>query len=85
MTVRETVIRWLGRGSVPDDPEAVVEIAIIPLATGPMSVESLCAAGFHASGAPTFNIVTDVASDFRILVPGKEAVAATKFLDEMRM
>jgi hypothetical protein len=83
MTVREAVYRWLGRGSsAAEDPEETVEIAIIPLTVGPMTVESLCARGFHASGAPTFNIVTDVASDYRILVPRKEAVEATKCLDE---
>ena len=84
MTVREEVYRWLGRGTAVEDPEEPVEIAIIPLAAGPMTVESLCERGFHASGAPTFNIITDVASDYRILVPRKEAVAATKCLDEFR-
>lgn len=84
MTVRDAVNRWLSRGSAMEDPEQSVEIAIIPLATGPMTVESLCAAGFHATGAPTFNIVTDVASDYRILVPRKEAVAAMKCLDDLR-
>jgi len=84
MTVREAVYRWLGRGTAVEDPEEPVEIAIIPLAVGPMTVESLCERGFHASGAPTFNIITDVASDYRILVPRKESVAATKCLDEFR-
>lgn len=83
MTVRDVMNRWLGRNGVSEDSDQLVEIAIVPLATGPMSVESLCAAGFHASGSPTFNIVTDVASDFRILVPRDEVVAATKRLDEL--
>ena len=84
MTGRETLRRWLGRSSVSENPEELVEIAIIPLAAGPLSIEFLCAAGFHASGAPTFNIVTNVASDYRILVPRKEAGAAIKCLDEIR-
>jgi hypothetical protein len=84
MTVRDAVNRWLSRGSAVDDPDEQVEIAITPLATGPMTIESLCDEGFHATGAPTFNIVTDVASDFRILVPRKEAVAAQKCLDGFR-
>lgn len=67
-----------------EDPEEPVEIAIIPLATGPMTIETLRAGGFHATGAPTFNIVTDVASDYRILVPRKEAVAAMKCLEEFQ-
>ena len=84
MTVREALHRWLGRSSVSENPEELVEIAIIPLPAGPLSVELLCAAGFHASGAPTFNVVTNVASDYRILVPRKEAAAAIKCLDEIR-
>jgi len=84
MTVRDSIYRWLGRGSAIEDPDEPVEIAIIALAVGPMTVESLCERGFHASGAPTFNIITDVASDYRILVPRKESVAATKCLDEFR-
>ena len=37
MTVRDAVNRWLSRGSAVEDPEQSVEIAIIPLATGPMT------------------------------------------------
>ena len=57
MTVRDAMNRWLSRGSEVADPDEPVEIAIIPLATGPMTVDALCAEGFHATGAPTFNIV----------------------------
>lgn len=81
MTIRDAVIRLLSRGSVPENPDELVEIAIVPLAVGPMTLETLCAAGFHASGAPTFNIVTDVASDYRIVVPRDEASAAAKSLE----
>jgi len=80
MTVRDAMNRWLSRGNSVEDPEEPVEIAIIPLAMGPMTVESLCAEGFHATGAPTFNIVTDVASDYRIVVPRNEAAAAMQCL-----
>jgi hypothetical protein len=38
---------------------------------------SLREAGFDASGAETFNIATDVLSDYRILVPRREAAEAT--------
>lgn len=82
MTLRDVMNRWLGRSSVVENADELVEIAVIPLAAGPISVESLCEAGFHASGAPCFNIVTEVASDYRILVPRHEAAAATKCLDE---
>ena len=83
MTIREAFGRLLSRGAVPENPDELVEIAIVPLAVGPMSVETLRDAGFHASGAPTFNIVTDVASDYRVLVPRHEAATATKRLDEI--
>ena len=36
MTVRDAVNRWLSRGSEVADPDEPVEIAIIPLATGPL-------------------------------------------------
>ena len=80
MTFRDAVNRWLTRGNGVENPDEPVEIAIIPLAIGPMTVESLCAEGFHAVGAPTFNMVTDVASDYRIVVPRNEAAAATQCL-----
>ena len=62
MTVRDAVSRWLSRGSALEDPEEPVEIAIIPLAEGQMAVESLCAGGFHATGAPTFNTTLPLAT-----------------------
>jgi hypothetical protein len=37
-----------------------------------MTVASLRAEGFSASGNETFNIVTNVVSDFRIFVPRRE-------------
>jgi hypothetical protein len=52
MTVRETVYRWLGRGSAIENAEEPVEIAIIPLAIGPMTVESLCERGFQCIRCP---------------------------------
>jgi hypothetical protein len=84
MTVRDAVYRWLSRGSEVADPNEPIELAVVPLATGPMTVQSLSALGFHATGAPTFNIVTKVASDYRILVPRQEAVAAMQQLDDFK-
>jgi hypothetical protein len=83
MTIREAIVRLLSRGDPPDDAEHLVEIAVVPLGSGPMTVESLCRAGFAASGAPTFNVITRVASDYRILVPRREAAAATARLDDL--
>jgi hypothetical protein len=84
MTVRDAVYRWLSRGGGVADPDEPIELAVVPLATGPMTVRSLSALGFHATGAPTFSIVTNVASDYRILVPRKEVVAAMKQLDDFK-
>jgi len=84
MSIRDSINRLLGGDDdAPEDQDALIEIAVVPLGAGPMTVSMLCDAGFDASGAPTFNVVTDVASDFRILVPRRQAAAATARLDEL--
>ncbi|MEP7114418.1 MAG: hypothetical protein ABI862_14220 [Ilumatobacteraceae bacterium] len=83
MTIRETLEKWLSRGSFPEDPDALVEIALVPIGTGPMTVASLCEAGFQATGAESFSIVTDVLSDYRILVPRRQAADATAKLQDL--
>jgi hypothetical protein len=86
MTIRQTIRDLLGgdEPAPPQDGDDPVEIGIVALAMGPMLVTSLCNAGFDAVGTPTFNIVTDVASDFRILVPRKQAAAASEHLEGIR-
>ena len=84
MSIREALGRLLNRGDFPQDPDELIEIAIVQLPTGPMSVEALRNADFHASGAPTYNIATGIASDYRILVPRHEAAAATRHLQSIR-
>ena len=49
----------------------------MPIASGPMTVASLRDSGFDATGAETFNIATDVLSDYRILVPRRQAAEAS--------
>jgi hypothetical protein len=83
MTIRETINRLLSGGDRTENPEELTEIAVVPIGTGPMTVAALREAGFDATGAPTFNIVTDVASDYRILVPRREAAAATTRLGDL--
>jgi hypothetical protein len=83
MTIRQTIERLLTRGSVPDDPDSLIEIALVPISTGPMTVASLREAGFDASGAETFNIATNVLSDYRILVPRSQAAEATERLQDL--
>jgi hypothetical protein len=83
MTIRQTIERLLSRGSFPEDPDQQIEIGLVPLGTGPMTVASLREAGFDASGAETFNIATDVLSDYRILVPRRQAVDAAACLQNL--
>ena len=83
MTIRQAIQRLLERGSFPEDPDEPVEIGLVPLGTGPMTIASLREAGFDATGAETFNIATDVLSDYRILVPRREAVEASAWLQRL--
>ena len=48
-----------------------------------MTVASLREAGFDASGAETFNIATNVLSDYRILVPRSQAAEATERFQDL--
>jgi hypothetical protein len=83
MTIRQTIEKLLTRGSAPEDQEEPVEIALVPIGTGPMTVASLRESGFDATGAETFNIVTNVLSDYRILVPRRQAADATAKLQDL--
>ena len=83
MTFRQSIERLLSRGSFPEDPDALVEIGLVPLGSGPMTVASLREAGFDAAGAETFNIATDVLSDYRITVPRSQAVDAAAALHQL--
>jgi hypothetical protein len=83
MTLRQNIERLLSRGSFPENPDELVEIGLVPLGTGPMTVASLREAGFDATGAETFNIATDVLSDYRITVPRRQAVDAAASLHQL--
>jgi hypothetical protein len=83
MTLRQRIERLLSRGSFPEDPDELVEIGMVPLGSGPITVASLREAGFDASGAETFNIATDVLSDYRILAPRRQAVDAAAALQNL--
>lgn len=83
MTIRQRIENLLSRGSAPEDPEALVEIALVPIGAGPMTVASLVESGFEATGAETFNIATDVLSDYRILVPRRQAADAMARLQDL--
>lgn len=77
MSFRDVVYRWLSRGDATADPDEPVEIALVPVSAGPMAVAALRDEGFDASGNETFNIATNVVSDYRIVVPRREAERAS--------
>ena len=68
---------------IPEDPDEPVEIGVLSIANGPLAVTQLREAGFQAGGHEAFNIVTNVASGFRVLVPRRESEQAARFLDDL--
>ena len=72
MGVRDALYRLLNRGGQPADPDEPIEVALVPIASGPMTVATLRGEGFDASGNETFNVATNLLSDYRILVPRRE-------------
>ena len=80
MSIRGAVYKLLNRGGGSQDPDEPIEVALVPIGAGPMTVATLRSEGFDASGDETFNIVTNVLSDYRILVPRREAERATALL-----
>lgn len=83
MSIRDVVYRLLNRGHEVADPDEPVEIALVPISAGPMAVATLRGEGFDATGNETFNIATNVLSDYRIVVPRREAERATARLPEI--
>lgn len=83
MSWRERLSTLFLSGPIAEDPDEPVEIGVLPLAKGPVAVTLLMEAGFDAGGHDAFNIVTGVASGFRILVPRRQSEQAARFLDEL--
>jgi hypothetical protein len=77
MGVRDALFKLLNRGGQPANPDEPIEVALVPIGSGPMAVATLRGEGFDATGNETFNIATNVLSDYRILVPRREAERAT--------
>lgn len=65
------------------DENEPVEIATVALAIGPTMVNRLRERQFDAHGHEAFNIVTKVDSDYRIVVPRRQADDALHALDEL--
>ncbi len=80
----QRLLNIIGRGPVmADDGTALVELVVVPLASGPLLADSLRRNGFHVVGGETFNVVTGVLSDYRIMVPRSELSAAQSYSETL--
>ncbi len=77
VSIRDSVYKLLSRGATSQNPDELVEVALVPISAGPLAVATLRNEGFNATGNETFNIVTNVLSDYRILVPRHESERAS--------
>ncbi len=81
MGVRERILRLLDRGGHELDPDEFVEFAVVHVATGPLLVERLRAAGIEAVGNDTFNPGTQVLSDCSVRVRRRDLTSAAHVYD----
>ena len=65
------------------DPGEPTEIGVVPIALGQIVMTHLRDEGFDVVGHDVFNIVSNVSSGFRILVPYEQSEAAAVRLDEI--
>ena len=72
MKLMDRLLQMLSRGDGSTSPNEEVELAVLPIAAGPMTVASLRAHGIDARGYETFNVATKLLSDYRITVPRHE-------------
>jgi hypothetical protein len=69
MGLRQRILRFLHAGTPVDhDPDALVEVADVPLTQGPMLLSRLESEGIDATGIESFDIVTNTRSRMRIMV-----------------
>ncbi len=83
MSWRDRLSTLFLSGTIEENPDEFIEIGVLPIAKGPIAVEQLRSEGFDAGGHDAFNIVTNVASGFRILVPRHQSEAAVARLGEI--
>ena len=84
MGLRDTLRNLFG-ASEAVDPDEPIEIGVVPIAIGQIALERLREEGFDAVGHDAFNIVSNVASGYRIIVPHAQSEAAAARLDEIIM
>jgi hypothetical protein len=82
MSWRDRLRTLFVSGEITEDPDEPVEIGVVPIARGPLAVAHLREAGFEAGGHDAFNIVSNVASGYRILVPRHQSEAAVTVLGD---
>jgi hypothetical protein len=74
----------LDRGPAPVlDPRELVEVALVRLADGPMTISALEAAGIHVAAVDAYNFISEVRDRTRIMVPRAEFDAASELLAEL--
>lgn len=83
MGFRDTMRNLFAIDEADLDPDEPVEIGVIPIVSGPIAVTQLRDEGFDAVGHDAFNIVSNVASGYRILVPRNQSERAVARLDEI--
>ena len=81
MSWRDRLRTLFVSGEIAENPDEPIEIGIVPIGRGPLAVAHLREAGFDAGGHDAFNIVSNVASGYRILVPRHQSEDALQALD----
>jgi hypothetical protein len=84
MGLRRVIFDLLNRGAPPStDAEAMIEIADVPLAQGPMLVHALETSGIAASGIESFDVATGIRSRMRIMVRQGDKEMARAVVDQV--
>lgn len=84
MGVRSWFLSVLSRGEeLEQDPEAQIELEVVPLARGPTLVAELQYEGIDAVGLESFGVVTDTSSKMRIMVRRSDVARAREILDRV--
>jgi hypothetical protein len=65
------------------DPDALIELVVVPLASGPMLLAALEQRGIDAVGIESFDVVTETRSLMRIMVRRSEFAAASEVADQL--
>ena len=84
MGLRQWFLRLLSGGQPPDaDPDAQVELVVVPLASGPMLLAALEQQGIDAVAIESFDVVTETRSLMRIMVRRRDLAAAGEVSDQL--